>query len=344
MGFTLIELLVVIAIIAVLIALLLPAVQMAREAARRSQCRNNLKQMGLALNNYHSTFNVLPQGSGQYTQVTNDFTNAFYQILPYVEGNNVFNAMNFDLGSRFRSRNNTALIQIMEVYVCPSDFPNTQTGPTSGIINNPQTSYGLNFGTAPCRQWAFGGTDCPPFACTRYIPCNGLFGYIGTGEIGFKNVNDGSAFTIAIGEQSRWINEKDGFPSTWAQLGWFGLPSGCTLDPWCDQTIAFGYTVPKINAAPTRTNAAPPCYDPGPAGICSGWIRFPQRKTTGVVNGGVETGEELGQFGFRGMHPGGCNFLYLDGTVRFLTSDIDRELYGAMGTRNGQEKVDKANF
>src|SRR3990172_7642236 len=91
-AFTLIELLVVIAIIALLIALLLPALQAAREAARRIQCRSNLKQFGVALNNYHSCFNSYPQGMPQYVQRKNPspliptLVNGFYQLLPYVEG------------------------------------------------------------------------------------------------------------------------------------------------------------------------------------------------------------------------------------------------------------------
>src|SRR5437867_8525511 len=106
-GFTLIELLVVIAIIAVLIALLLPAVQMAREAARRSQCRNNLKQLGLALNNYESTFHCYPPGSfipengsgypctGDGDAVMTDWAGHLIYILPYIEHSDVYNAINF---------------------------------------------------------------------------------------------------------------------------------------------------------------------------------------------------------------------------------------------------------
>ena len=336
-GFTLIELLVVIAIIAVLIALLLPAVQMAREAARRSQCRNNLKQMGLALNNYHSTFNCLPLGAEQYVQrrpgAHFDFFNAFYQILPYMEQQSVYNSINFSLGSRSRSRNGTALIQILESFVCPSDAPNTPSG--AGVINNTQTSYGLSFGTSPCSQWCFGSGTCdmdPKWEFIFYIPCNGAFGYLSTGHQNFRDVVDGTAFSIGMGELSRFINEPDSFPNTWAQLAWFGSGS-----PWGSKSTAHGYTVPKINAPPTTGFTGPPCL-PGTIGVCSGWINEPTTDWNGPGT------EELGQYGFRSLHPGGANFMYLDGTVRFLTSDIDRQIYGAMGTIEGAEVIDKTSF
>jgi prepilin-type N-terminal cleavage/methylation domain-containing protein/prepilin-type processing-associated H-X9-DG protein len=333
-GFTLIELLVVIAIIAVLIALLLPAVQHAREAARRSTCRNNLKQFGLALNNYHINHSCLPLGASQYVQRINpDFMNAYYMLLPYIEQDNIYNAMNFSLGSRVRNRNNTALNQQIESMLCPSDLRNEPSVGTT--INNPQSSYGLCFGTAPCRQYCFedsSGTACatdPVWGFTINAPCNGVFGFVSSGHRTISNVIDGSAFTIAMGEQSRIINQRETFPNTWAQLGWFGT----TLDPWGSFQTAFAYTVPKINASPTSTFLVPPCLD-GIAGPCSGWINEPL----------APTGEEFGQHGFRSLHSGGAHVLYLDGSVRFLSADIDRLIYGAMGTVSAQEAIDKDRF
>ena len=353
-GFTLIELLVVIAIIAVLIALLLPAVQMAREAARRSQCKNNLKQMGLALANYESTHGTLPFGNAWYQQKAHptlapcfrgDHTNAFTLILPYVENVGIYNAYNFELGSRtanslspcwgtvFANQNSTALNQRVEVYLCPNDQPNIPLVPPS--INNPQGSYALSLGTAPCRQWAFGGSADANWPMTRYIPCNGAFAMVAHPTVKFRDVTDGVAFTFAIGEQSRILNQVDALPTTWAQAEWFGVG-----EVWGNQMIAWAYAVPQINARPTRVARTPPCSGPCTLIDCCSdfWLDNPKS-----FNGG-SSDEELGQFGFRSLHPGGAQFAYLDGTVRYLTADIDRKLYGSMATVKKQEKTDKTTF
>jgi prepilin-type N-terminal cleavage/methylation domain-containing protein len=161
-GFTLIELLVVIAIIAILIALLLPAVQQAREAARRTQCKNNLKQLGLALHNYHDTYLVFPPGA---IINTNNIPSSSYAtwsvfLLPFMELNGVYNDINFDVAMHDSvqlqpgpgggqpetptSRVNTAVaLQVLPVYVCPSD-PGAETNTQGG--HWPKTGLGTTNG------------------------------------------------------------------------------------------------------------------------------------------------------------------------------------------------------
>jgi prepilin-type N-terminal cleavage/methylation domain-containing protein/prepilin-type processing-associated H-X9-DG protein len=127
-GFTLIELLVVISIIGVLIALILPAVQMAREAARRAQCTNNLKQIGLALNNYHDAHNIFPPNTWKVLVYPNSIrTNWTWHILPFIEREELFRAINFDvgLGSDWPWSQRTAFSTVIGAYQCPSDFGGT---------------------------------------------------------------------------------------------------------------------------------------------------------------------------------------------------------------------------
>jgi len=225
-AFTLIELLVVIAIIAVLIALLLPAVQAAREAARRSQCTNNMKQIGLALHNYHQSVGTFPPGKAQsasqvpytgYAGWTDWGPQAF--MLPYMEQNPIYNAINFNFCGGYSYGgycNITANNKLIASYMCPSDtnvgFGGAPSQSLALAQNWGQTNYPPNtnsyrgsIGTTTSKWgWTTGYMQCQPDPmgfgtpnpCTAFS--TGLFVYYVSN--GIQQVTDGTSNTIAYAE------------------------------------------------------------------------------------------------------------------------------------------------
>ena len=369
-AFTLIELLVVIAIMAVLIALLLPAVQAAREAARRAQCTNNLKQIGLGLANYESANSALPMGSVVNRASPVDCTFAatganpllwslFDQILPYVEQQAVYNATNFNLapgghafyGLDAGASNYTSMNTQVNSFICPSDvgFTKPVYGPssTTGDSTNGfgQCSYAGMAGTYDIWEWYCG---CPPQSggsCMGDVWPSGDGLFYMNQVVKLQSITDGTSNTISVGEFARFRNDPDAQANFWNRA-WVYLSnydanlglSGQTTRPYC-----LASSVARINA-PFAPDNYSGIYSPG------GW-QFP----TGDVNSWLylQNGADfrlLGQFGFRSQHPGGANFAFADGSVHFLKDSIDmgnpnyaapfnKGVYRNLSTRNAGEVV-----
>lgn len=194
-GFTLIELLVVIAIIAILIALLLPAVQQAREAARRTQCKNNLKQISLAIHNYHDTFNLFPNsevgGTGTLRRAS-----LFAAILPYLELANTYTLYDFSLGNA-SAVNQAAVSQMIPTYLCPS-APFRREVPIPGCDTNNRAPGTYAISTGSGNPW---GTQAAG------NPHNGAIVSTASGRTSMRDITDGTSNTLLVGEAAWNIHD-----------------------------------------------------------------------------------------------------------------------------------------
>ncbi len=195
-GFTLIELLVVIAIIAVLIALLLPAVQAAREAARRSQCVNNLKQLGLAVQNYHDVIGAFPPGALSYGNSNTSWWGAFVFMLPNMEQQNMYNALNFSAASPTNE-------QSFSRTGSPSPNYTVQTA-TINVLNCPSDTDRLTSTTGHSNYATNCGADGNSFVANPSDPYAGPFGYRGK-AVGLRDIIDGTSNTAGFSERVKGI-------------------------------------------------------------------------------------------------------------------------------------------
>ena len=233
-GFTLIELLVVITIIAVLISLLLPAVQSAREAARRVQCTNNLKQIALACHNYESAIGSFPMGNVVFN-VTADgfgaacsyqkFYSAFAYILPYMEQGAGYNAYNFQWPGTMYPKaattgaNVTAGTQLVSSYLCPSDQRALAADPTQYPYAVSQASYGMNRGRIENLMYNWINASGVRVQYRKTCGCGGGDGmFMPESVVMISDVTDGMSNTFLIGEMSRFPNEQGSSPWMWANL------------------------------------------------------------------------------------------------------------------------------
>jgi prepilin-type N-terminal cleavage/methylation domain-containing protein/prepilin-type processing-associated H-X9-DG protein len=295
-GFTLIEVLVVIAILAVLIALLLPAVQAAREAARRMQCTNNLKQIMLATNGYHSTYDCFPQGV-QFTFAWST-SGQHVAILPFLEQTSLFNAMNFSWIVPASSANTTFAGTVRpSAYVCPSDTMGTQVD------------------SFPAGLYYPPGYD---FFC--YTPFNQAYtSYVGNAGTWFRHSR-----TQAILDQSNGLFfRNEGQPgagysgsTTWKAVTFASITDGTS------NTIAFGeHAVGLLQDQDRIVN--------GPVWSC-GWYGdtiftsfYPINPQGKVANVYGDPMAEAYIGAASSYHPGGANFAMADGSVRFISDKID---------------------
>ncbi|HZW30096.1 MAG TPA: DUF1559 domain-containing protein [Isosphaeraceae bacterium] len=355
-GFTLIELLVVIAIIAVLIALLLPAVQSAREAARRAQCVNNLKQIGLAVHNYHSAINSLPWGDGPWWIEWSAHT----LLLPYIEQGPIYNAINFVDTQPFgqtpmpndNPANTTAEYRVISGFLCPSD----QDRLTSPDGHN---NYMANSGSAP--NCDYGGNAWAP---SWNEPAAGPFIYssngVDTGPPGFggsfvniAGITDGTSNTAAFSERVKAI--------------------GSTINPGTSAPFDPGIPTASLSvppAVPNTQEATPQAYyqickatPPTPA---------PNNQDQASVNGNDDnisgstwvTGQPVNTRYIHVMppntwscrsglqiahvasshHPGGVNVLFCDGSVKFIKATVNIQTWWAVGSRAGGEVLSSDQY
>ena len=359
-GFTLIELLVVIAIIAVLIALLLPAVQAAREAARRAQCVNNLKQLGIALHNYHDQNGAFPMGAmatnpsqGWGAWSNNGFTWRVL-ILPQLEQNNMYNALNFMLTeSTANNAESSAMATVwytkVSSFLCPSDGnnngglmpanvpngqwpmitpPNPPNGGTVGcVVVNYHMSHGDNYTIGNLSNV---GTNPWETACTATLAP----GQIKIGWPGFWGTTYDCGITTATGG-----GQMRGFSDY--RTGNFTNMAGVT--DGTSNTLLVGESLPIQDANNeffTATSASMGVTVP------LNWNTSRQVCTDGTTFGTSDLGCRFSYagHGFKSSHPGGVNFLFADGGVRFLKNSISRITIAALGSRNGGEVISADSY
>jgi prepilin-type N-terminal cleavage/methylation domain-containing protein len=339
-GFTLIELLVVIAIIAILIALLVPAVQKVREAAARTQCQNNLKQIGLAIHNYESAWkrlppalsaNVTPAWASQGYIAYFFSWSALAAVNPFLEQTAIYNSMDLTQPTytlpafTISAQNQFAVEQIVPLFLCPSDTGTSVINPGDyGVPTMGPTNYAVCVGSGTTR----GGAPYGPI-----FNSDGMF----QAQNGFRitDLTDGasntamaSESTLGTGDESTGTPPPD--PQTYYKYTGFGTPLS---DAACASAGAYnvsnrrGFTwaTGDIRCA-SYNHYYPPNY-------------FLPDCVTNDTNPGPGLYASMGFRAARSKHTNGVNLALGDGSVRFVTNTIGLVAWRAIGTRNGNEMI-----
>jgi len=354
-GFTLIELLVVIAIIAVLIALLLPAVQAAREAARRAQCVNNLKQIGLAVHNYHSANNALPPLFGNFGTPPagpSDPGGSWplgwaVSILGYMEQQQLYNAANFSFGAYEGPNVNTLSSSKLNTYVCPSE--SLKTGPW---VASAWMNYHANFG-GPCSMASWSGPFVPFRSDNNNIP--GYTNAVQTsnmGTVGFETVTDGTSNTALVSEKLIGLNgnvtsAKPG--SANAKRVSYQLSQSLSWDTATGPADAQAFynackSVPSTTQPTLPTQWSGACWDGSHAGTLHfnayGHFMPPNGLSCVAANSwGGAPGGFNDAITATSNHAGGVNVCMVDGSVKFVKDTVSTATWWAIGSRNQGEIV-----
>jgi prepilin-type N-terminal cleavage/methylation domain-containing protein/prepilin-type processing-associated H-X9-DG protein len=353
-AFTLIELLVVIAIIAVLIALLLPAVQAAREAARRMQCTNNLKQIGLALHNYHSVNGTFPMGcsSGHWTSPTvynvKQNLSAHAQLLPFLEQRQVYGALNFSWGAEDSTSalcyqiNATATNAQIKEFICPSD-PNAGVPDHNGTSNT-NNYYACVGTTMNFPQMASKNLNVPSINW----PTTGMFTY--QQSYGIQHIIDGTSNTVAfaeavVGSQHESLRQKH-----------IGLNSVGGLTPSLLYDAESNY--PLAQAGVQACNQA---WSSGGGKLdkqrgenwAHGCMAMTLFNTVATPNQYGDEWTHCSSIGSTALaalsnsdsyHPGGVNVLMADGHVKFIKDSINYRTWWSIGSKANGEVVSADSY
>lgn len=350
-AFTLVELLVVIAIIGVLVALLLPAVQAAREAARRSSCSNNLKQIGIALHNFHDVNNSFPPG------MLDDDTNTFgwsVPILPYLEQKPLYDSIDTIINTFPPAGTNPKPILILKTY---ASHPNVDSWATVTAPNTQQPWRVDNVPTQPFTKQSLACFFCPSSALQKTD--NGGYatgtycGNVGNQKVSFGSNTAAGGQNWSVCAQVKAVNQNGYFNHDNDNVVTQCQDMASILDG-TSNTLMVGEVGQSMNVSPTTNNNANfPIWAGGnDTGGCQGWfmgshLRFAGglMNANGTVtmnleffinnkNVGVNTNPHESDLCFGSYHPGGAQFVMGDGSVKFIPQTINYVTYTALGGRN----------